>query len=302
MSSKSDPKSDKASESPDASSVFDFLYADTARIASFLSQFDQYGHLVEYVAARQETEGQTETGQIGASIGVPKALGVHKDKTSSVQSSANESDQRKYDPKWINALNFLEHLAVKDLFERDVEGAQIGQFVLITGKLQILNFASISKLWSSGAVEGLVRAAMPPMGQPKSRQQARAQGRKGASEPDQVNLLLDLYQAWPHLAQGMLKSNVDTWFTLNEGGLSTSSSDLMLKHGISLDGEWSMLGVLDAMPASSYSEDDADLVADGAIVANLLRHLIPIARQSFGRPAHTYGVTPLVIFREIGGR
>ena len=81
--------------------------------------------------------------------------------------------------------------------------------------------------------------------------------------------------------------------------MTTAADDLLLKHGVAVRGEWSLLGILDATPDSEVTAEGQSLGSESN-VATLLRALAPIARQMLGRPPGHYGVTPLLIFREIG--
>ena len=85
----------------------------------------------------------------------------------------------------------------------------------------------------------------------------------------------------------------------------TKTSDLLLKHGSIIQGEWAIVGVLDAMPdggapAEGYDAEFASLLG-GSVIGTAAAHLGPVARNMLGRPAGSYGMTPLLIFREISG-
>jgi hypothetical protein len=79
---------------------------------------------------------------------------------------------------------------------------------------------------------------------------------------------------------------------------------LLLKHGVGIEGTWSMLGVLDALPISGFDEMKADLSQVTAAeslgaLGLLLGKLGPAIRRMLGRPDGSYGITPLLIFREV---
>ena len=103
----------------------------------------------------------------------------------------------------------------------------------------------------------------------------------------------------PHSIQAALRGENTVWCCLQNDGMTTPADDLLLKHGIAVRGEWSLLGILDAVPDSEAPADDLPPAA-GDNVATLMRALAPFARQLLGRPPGHYGVTPLLIFREIG--
>ena len=47
---------------------------------------------------------------------------------------AGEGLQRVYDPLWTNALTLLDFLALEDLLNRDINSANLGQFVLLRSR------------------------------------------------------------------------------------------------------------------------------------------------------------------------
>lgn len=68
-----------------------------------------------------------------------------------------------------------------------------------------------------------------------------------------------------------------------------------------------MVGILDAEPTSDSAALPAqnELEAGMAIFVDGFGHILetlgPLARQFLGRPADAYGITPLVIYREVTG-
>lgn len=116
----------------------------------------------------------------------------------------------------------------------------------------------------------------------------------------------------PHAIQAhlLLDDGNTVWFTLSQDSLVGQSSDLMLKHGSYVPGQWAVVGVLDAMPQNKPKEGEKPLGlndAEQAVVklaetqiGSLTARLSPVARRLLGRPDHTFGVTPLLIFRDVG--
>lgn len=114
----------------------------------------------------------------------------------------------------------------------------------------------------------------------------------------------------PHTIQARLIVNRDesVWCSLREEGLVISASDLTLKHGVTVSGQWTMVGVLDALPEAGASgapseaalaEFGSSAAAGTAPFSELMFHLTPAIRGLLGRPFLAYGLTPLVIFRQI---
>lgn len=93
------------------------------------------------------------------------------------------------------------------------------------------------------------------------------------------------------------------WATASEDSIVGAMPDLVLKHGAKVAGQWSMLGILDALP---FEEDQmlsgmeiirTGMTTDG--IAKAALGLAPAIRQMLGRPLLSYGMTPLLVFREV---
>ena len=80
------------------------------------------------------------------------------------------------------------------------------------------------------------------------------------------------------------------------------STGLNLKHGLRVTGEWHILGILDCEPGAG----DVDPTEMGQICggvdndfSNSVIELWYQFRQVIGRPEDCWGLTPLVIMREV---
>ena len=81
-------------------------------------------------------------------------------------------------------------------------------------------------------------------------------------------------------------------------GLSLSPDDLLLKHGFFIAGEWKVLGILDALPDSDNLNIDYSFLPE---FQKTLANYSTIVRPRFGRDPDSFGITPLMIFREVSG-
>ena len=277
------PESDAASALPDRSSVYDFLYHDPRRIASFLAQFTQYGHLKSLSRSESTTEAASDKGVVTGSAGVPVVGSVSGSDETTASESVTEALTTTYDPLWANALALLDHLTQHRLIGRDITRASIGQFVLAHGGLDIVNLGTLRAAWDENPIRKLLTA-----------------GAGGGKEQRAVmEAGISFLRMLPHSIQAALRGENTVWCCLQNDGMTTPADDLLLKHGIAVRGKWSLLGILDAVPDSEAPADDLPPGA-GDNVATLMRALAPVARQLLGRPPDHYGVTPLLIFREIG--
>jgi hypothetical protein len=274
-------------------SVYDFMYVDTKRIELLLSQFGTDGVMTELTRA---TDATSETG------------GGFDLKIASMNQKEGEKSglTRRFDPRWLTPLTFLRE--AQGMIVRDISAARIGQFVLAGGTLSISDLNVLKQLWDVPIVQAAM--AQQPMSandvqlsQMMSRQQRRASERtnKGPQESPQlahVKAILDFVKVLPHgvLATFDNDDGHTIWCALRGDSLLMPSSDLMLNHGAVISGKWRVVGILDALSASG---DSPSPKTTANALTNLMNILGPITRNMLGRPDGAYGITPLLIFREI---
>lgn len=104
-------------------------------------------------------------------------------------------------------------------------------------------------------------------------------------------------QLLPHGIQGRLIGDLQrtVWFTLREDGLSTNAADVFLKHGSHIAGSWNIVGIVDALPSFAFSPQSPFEDGMQKAIADLGASL----RPAVGRPNDAWGMTPLLIFREV---
>lgn len=289
------------SDAKKADSVFDILYADTRRLSSLLSQFSDDGIITEVVRGAEETTSS----QIGISVKIVKADGAELGKSSVLT---------KIDPQWLLPLLFLD--AAQDMIQRDIEAAPIGSLVLSQGKLIVTDLAMLKEMWKSEkARQYMLQKAAIDEEAGLNRHERRAAGKKGsAKEVTDAELAFELLPLLPHSPQiNIIDGDRTVWASIDERYMNGSASDVMLKHGVKVAGSWSMVSVLDARPFEVRDDEDAyddhddilsfsERLAIGMTTDNLWKvanELAGPARQALGRPLLSYGVTPLIIFREI---
>ena len=314
MSPSDERASDAVPGDPQADSVYDFLYHDARRVGSFLAQFDPSGHLTSL----KQTEA-AETGSsmrfgatAGASAVVAKGGASFDDQRNAAQ---RETLERAYDPLWTNARALLDFLAERDMICRDLTQARIGQFVLASGLLSVMDLTLWKGLWSLPAVQEVIKAGIGGLAQetsqttapPKNRSERRAlergaqNGRPKTTMEHQFDAAMSMLGMLPHSVQARLldTSGTTVWSSLSEENLVVSAPDLTLKHGVTVAGHWTMLGVLDALPEPNSVPDAAQALVAASAFGELMLHLTPAIRGLLGRPERDYGMTPLMIFREI---
>jgi hypothetical protein len=212
---------------------------------------------------------------------------------------------------WTNARTFLDHLAERDMLERDLSAARIGQFVLASGQLAILDLPMLRQLWELPIVRASVRSgarlAQGPEVDQRNRTERRRENRQQPQkrettiEEDPAEFMLQAIKYLPHAIQAMLTTNnsLAIWCNISEESLVGSSAVLMLKHGAIISGTWNIVGILDALPEDGASDTSVAAALGNTPLAQAAQSLAPIVRHMMGRPPQAYGLTPLLIFRDI---
>lgn len=291
-----------ASDPGTAGSVFDILYSDTRRLSSLLSQFSDDGLAIELIRGAEDTS----TTQLGLSVKVLKADGSESGKTSKTT---------RFDPKWLLPLLFLENS--QDMIQHDIGEAPVGSLVLATGRLIITDISILKGMWESAKMKQYIldRLDSEASQDESNRHDRRAAAKKpGQKKPVSDNELgLEIMPILPHTPQmNIVTPDHTVWATIDPESLFGTVGDLTLKHGSKIAGSWSVVGILDARPFEMH-EDDADHDYDdilsgmdrvriGMTLDNIWKvatELAGPAREALGRPIMSYGITPLIIFREI---
>lgn len=289
----------------EANSVFDFLYYDANRIGSFLAQFDPAGHLKAYKHSETAASGTNSTSQFGGK-GTLGFASLDSSLGENAQESESAASESQYDPLWKNAISFLNFLEDRGLLGRSLNVARISQFVLASGDLEVVDLTMIKEMWSLPSVAQMVAGDHQPATQNRQQRRAAARSEGPSALPIEQQFGFDLLKLIPHSVQATVRSDEwRVWSSLRQDSMIVSPSDLFLKHGKRIPGRWNMVGIVDALPsdeeevASAPSEQDAtvNFLMSGAGAA--LDAIGPFARMVLGRPAAAYGMTPLLIFRQV---
>lgn len=274
-------------------SVYDFLYVDARRIGVLLSQFGNDGVLTELTRA---TDASSETGG-GIDIKLAKIETKEGEKSSLT---------RRFDPQWLTPLIFLDK--ANDILVRDISTARIGQLALVSGSLFISDLSTSRALWEIPFVKSLIAEGMSERNvelagnrhERRGAQKTTSQNSNKSAILSQVGGMLDIIKALPHgiVASISQNDNQTIWCCLNSPSLIISSSELMLNHGSSVSGSWNAVCIIDALPDVQDDVPDAPSIG---VIADVMKNVAPVARSLLGRPPSAYGVTPLMIFREIQG-
>ncbi len=292
-------------------SVFDFLYYDVTRIASFISQFDPSGHLTgitQTERARRNKIESTDAKTEGTAVVLKGTWSSKTDRLAEMEHGA----QRAYDPRWANALTFLDYIDERGLLQRELGAARIGQIVLFSGGLSMFDLSILRKMWDLPAARDTFLNGGGE-GADNRQNRRRSERAKTSPRPSKTEFGLEMLTLSPHAVQASVRNEGQSvWMTLKQENLATPPEDLLMKHGLTIAGEWHVLGVLDAMPDPPLSVEtlafDADQATPSQIEAGaslsgmgglLAPHFAAPVRNLLGRPREAHGVTPLLIFRKI---
>ncbi|WP_299724694.1 hypothetical protein [Devosia sp.] len=293
---------------PDAQttvSVFDFIYHDAPRVASFLAQFDSSGHLTQIAQSAHITRVRDEGDKTTGTLGI-----VSGETTKAASDEFGKESQRVYDPTWANARVLLDYLDEAGKIQRDISKAQIGQFVLASGSLSLSDLRLMEKTWRLPSVKKLMtngaesQNKLPPIAKGQRNNSELLLARKAAEEAQKavqggIDLFFDLITILPHTIQARLSGNTPTWCSLSREGMTFEASDIVLKYGAEIPGEWNILGILDAQPDTPGQSGEVDWGQGEEIAAKMVGIIAPITRNMLGRPGYCYGVTPLLVFRVV---
>lgn len=291
---------DSAPPTPDQqkSSVYDFLYHDVRRTASFLSQFNSYGTLQAVKSTESAGRSSIVNGQLDLQGGVPLIAQGKGAMGKTVSDDERDSAERSYDPLWTNARSLLDYLHSNDLIGRDFSKTGIGGFVLLSGNVSIVDLSLFKRILDNDILVTSLKAdalksSVAPSGKPK-----HINGKKIPTEQD---VGMEIIKLFPMSLQGTLVSeNNVIWCSLREDCFTISPDDLFLQHGVSLPGNWHVLGILDAKPdAMSPNQNSGLNPYIGGELSNAISGMAPIVRAVLGRPSEAYGITPLMIFRSV---
>ncbi len=323
MSKKPAKTSARAQDKQKNGSVYDILYYDRQRVASFLAQFNDAGHLQQIKENKSASKGTQRGFKIGATgtvVGTGGGLNFER----SPGEYASEGIERIYDPLWTNAFALLDYLDERDLIQRNVTEAKVGQFVLASGKFLVTDLPLLRKMWEIPAIKAtliaqlqttiaqliaqqIAAAAAPPstaQAAPAPEQEPQPQKLPLQMQSALAPALMEVLPILPQFLQGMIcGDNYSIWCGLAEQWLVGTSAEIALKHGYEIAGQWSILGIMDALPGPLPAQIIIPPLPFGAPqnMGPNAQNLAVAARTSFGRPADAHGVTPLLIFREVSG-
>ncbi len=233
-----------------------------------------------------------------ASGGIPLVMAGSGEHSHQTDAEYQRENRRVYDPTWANARAFLDYLDQHKMLQKNIDLAGMGQFIICAGKLAIADLHVVERSWQLKSMQAIMKAGKEPIGNRHSRRTEPAPPPKST----ELDFALEMLSIMPHTIQARIEGAAKVWCSLNQDGLATQASDITLKHGMVIPGEWHAVGILDAKP-EYYTEDApaVNFLDPNELALKMLSLIAPITRTMLGRPNTYYGITPLLIFREIAG-
>lgn len=262
--------------------LIDFLYVDRPRLATLSAQLFTDGHLLS--SKTQSIQAAESAYKIGGSVKILSG------DTSSVD-KVQESIERQFDATWAAPLNVLRELNALGYLDATVDQAALGQVVIASGQIQILDLRMVQKLWKPILQIEAKKAA----------NNANKTDRAAITKASQENIeIAGIVEQLPHMLQLRVYADSDTcWGTMEPEGLTINPADLAFKHGAYMPGDWKILALLDARPSTAeYDLVQAVIRGSNAVELGLLQMYNGL-RQMLGRGEEEYGITPLAIYRLI---
>lgn len=270
--------------------MLDFLYSDHERVASFLSQLHTSGSLQAVEQGGQKTKSTQKEG--GLSFGPVKG-GI------SQGHDWNREVRQTYDPLWRNSLKLIQDVEDKATINADDQLA-IGQLRTLSGSLLAYDLSSLTSIMQSESMEGFIANGIPESAELSE----RSSKVKNQQKKDEASVLRSFLKELP-LGIGFVfvTESAHFWFSVKREFLSLYTMDVPLKFPTHISGQWNVLGIVDALPEDHVEgiRHILDRNIDGLLPAMVLHmmQLTGVSTGMFGRPVPAYGLSPLVVYRDV---
>lgn len=266
-------------------SLYDFLYVDSERASTLITQLYAPGVITSIKRISSEGEKSTKSG--GIDVKVAKG-------TLSVEDAINQTQEKLFDASWSLPINLLDKLSEGDLIQSGVEGQNLGKLALIKGKIRLFDISFFQK--------SLPFISHIMLNEIKSKPSAKK------IKPEDVELapgmtfgmINNLLNVIPNTLQVdfMDDHGNNIWMTIDRENFTINPDDISLKYGGGIPGEWYALGLVDALPDYLYQDDSVYDFPEHPMKDGL-KGMLGGIQEMAGRAPNAYGMTPLILFRKI---
>lgn len=273
----------QAQESPSEEYLSDYAYIDTVRLSHYYGQLSEHG-LVTQSKHTSKTTGK-DTGKLEVKAMVLAGAGQ-------IEVGSERSVELQVDPYYSRPQQTLDALYEAGYIGSGLTNARIGDLVLAKGKVSIFDIRLLKEIWQY--LGDIITAD-----EGAHIQNAKERQKFQAAKKKEFENMAQIVSKLPHSVQGTFMAGTeDAWFTLQPEHMRINPEDIVFKYGCDLDGDWHMLGIVDALPDHMTAPSDAASRVSTELEVGL-RFMVQQLRGALGRPQQRYGITPIMIFRTI---
>lgn len=268
--------------------MFDFLYADHERVASFLAQRSGIGALV----GNEETASKSRSSDKKGALNLGAVSG-----SASGGNNWSKDIRLAYDPLWMNSAKLVE-LVESESGEVGSAKPSYGQLLTISGSLMCMDQALFSNLLKSPSIIDQMAGGLADSDSPRS-SKVQAKERK-----DLAAIIREFINSLPlGVVFTLFDGKNAYWFNVKREYLQLQALDIPLKFPVQIGGTWHVTGVIDALPQDYGAfSDQIGLYGEKRVFSqtfSVITEIVTPLVAMFGRPADTYGLSPVTIHREV---
>lgn len=273
--------------------LYDFLYSDHERVASFLSQLHEDGTLKE--SEKEASKGKASTKKADVKLGIAGLEGQ-------ADREWSQSVREVYDPLWANSKRLIEKIKNRNLL-RDTSDLHVGDLLVVEGRLIALDLAFMPHLLGADPMIEFFARGMSD-GENGAEKKNKRSFSRTSEKAKEAEVMQSYLKSLPMGLQFVLLDDVGRgfYFNIKREFLSSHEMDLPLKFPIVVSGRWSVAGIIDALP-NDQTGGLSEFVQDAALhwpeMAKHLVQLIAMTGMMFGRAVSSHGLSPLCVFRQI---
>lgn len=264
---------------PKNDSLYDFIYLDKVRLSTLLSQLSNEG------ITSQLRKSITDSESNGATLGLNTLISAEKDSIRKFEEKVESS----IDTSWILPMVLLNE--INDKIKRNPESAQLGELILISGDMLLLDFPTLKK--NLPLIKHMI----------KQNQGEISEG---------INLGFNLMEVIQDSIQLRVKgknNNNKYWMTLDPEFFTVNRENLAIKYGSILTGDWHILGYIDLKPVDKATSDNDDFhnyfntETESTLMHQSIMDLFVSNMDSLkaitGYNDEEFAITPIMIFKPV---
>lgn len=271
-----------AQDSQSTDSLFDYFYVDKERISALTAQLFSEGVLSSI--KQRSTESENDLKEMKGGLPLLAAR---------INSSEawSRGQERSFDSTWSIPLNLLDKLSEAGKIGSTLNDAKLGDIVLLKGMMKIFDAQ-------------MLHLCMPIVKKMKlneikrtKNQQEKTLLRSEVSDFENAEEMIKILPPTTHIDFADSSGNL-SWMSVEPTNLTTTLSDVSLKYGPFIPGEWHILCIVDAYADDEKLDNpDAPYPAIQNDLKNGMEQILLMMRVMMGRPTGSFGITPLIIFR-----